>query len=108
MDNYSLFRNYNPEVLTGSPLPKTYQPKILRQERPAQDRELTYAIGEEHEPRSFGMWHGPNPSLNNMLEVVGESEKSTIVRFNPDWTDESLYKWHVENKRWELVPENQR
>lgn len=55
------------------------------------------------------MWHGPTPSLEDMLEVVPDNDmadygydsekimrehKNTVLfRFNLDGTDEIIYKW---------------
>jgi len=57
-----------------------------------------FGIGEEHSPGQFGMWFGPHPSEKEMLDTVGMGEKSRIIRFNTDGTDDVLWRW--ENNRW--------
>ena len=61
-----------------------------------QDNELKvmYAIGQEQFENSYGMWHGPTPSLEETLMVDGRDEKSVIIRFDRDG-DKVLYRWQL-------------
>lgn len=77
-----------------------YIPTSLR-EPEAIIREVRYAIGEEQAPNSFGMWKGPHPEEKEMLEVVGQSNKSCIIRFNKDGSDTVIWRWREYRwKRW--------
>jgi len=83
-------------------VPDTYQPKHLRPQPNAKlkPREVTYALGEEHYPDSFGMWDGPTPSLQYVLNTEGQSSNSRLIRFNADGTDEVLYHWDNSKQLW--------
>lgn len=59
-----------------------------------------YAIGQDEGDGGYGMWDGPNPSLREMLEVIGRDTNSVIIRFNVDGTDEVIYRWYTEWKQW--------
>lgn len=73
----------------------------------AQDKQIPdkpdvmYAIGQDHGEGQYGMWDGPNPSLDAMLEVVGHTNASVIVRFNEDGTTDVLYRWDGDD--WKRV-----
>lgn len=54
---------------------------------------LMYAIAQGNGMCGFGFWDGPNPSLEEMLEVDGRDKNSVIIRFNPDGTNEIIYEW---------------
>jgi len=58
-----------------------------------------YAIGDEREPGCFGMWYGPTPYLDHMLNIDGKSEKSRIIKFviediSKEPTNEVIYRWN--------------
>lgn len=75
--------------------PDVYIPSSLRIDTKAHfpPREVMYGIGENKEKEEYGMWEGPNPLLSDMLEVVGKSNVSTIIRFNLDGSFTELYRW---------------
>jgi len=77
---------------------KEYTPRHLRPVKPEPTRERMFAIGEEHRPHEFGMWHGPNRKEEEMLEIEGKSSKSCIIRFNEDYTEDVIWRWHRD--RW--------
>jgi len=52
---------------------------------------VMYGIGIETTPGSIGMTHGPSPSLNDMLDIVG-SDNAVIIKFVGD-IDTILYRW---------------
>lgn len=84
--------------LTDDQLPEKYTPCSLQPPKSEPRKEVVFALGEETRSTvvgkaSYAIWHGPNPDLEEMLEVVGKSNKSCIVRFNLDGTDEVLYRW---------------
>jgi len=56
-------------------------------------RVLEYAIGQDNGEGRYGMWYGPNPLLVEMLDGDGRDKNSVIIRFNPDGTDEIIYRW---------------
>ena len=56
-------------------------------------RPLSYGIAQSDGKGGFGFWDGPNPSLEEILEVDGHDENSVIWRFNEDGTDDLIYKW---------------
>lgn len=66
---------------------------------------VVYACGYEHKPNSFGMFHGPNPSLEEMLEVVPDEPENNpcLIKFTdyPEGTNEILYRW--KNNKWKPV-----
>lgn len=59
------------------------------------ERVPMYAIGQDDGNGGCGMWHGPDPSEQDMLDVEGRDENSVIIRFNTDGTDEEMYRWAV-------------
>ena len=85
---------------------KEYIPKVLREIDATYlvpPVTIMYAIGEQHKFYEFGMWHGPNPDEKEMLEICGKSNKSCIIRFNTDGTNEVIWKWKED--RWVSVEE---
>ncbi len=90
---------------------KTHQPAHLKSIK-TKEREIRYAIGEELECTigekrmldKFGMWDGPNPDVKIMLETEGVSNKSRIIRFNKDGTDEIIWWWNDKDEVWEDEP----
>ena len=81
-------------------LPIEYIPTSLRKPKPQARPEVLYGCGYEETPGSFGMFHGPNPNVEQMLEVVPDDsiKKPCLIRFNKNGTDEVLYRWHQD--RW--------
>jgi hypothetical protein len=74
-------------------LPREYIPESLKKEKTKSNRKkVMYGIGIEHSPHEFGMIDGPNESLEDMLETIGDN-KHHIIRFNKDGTDDILYYW---------------
>ena len=65
----------------------------MRDQETPPPREVLYACGTEHHPGEFGMWHGPNPDEQCMLEQAGSTLNDVIIRFNADVTDEVLWRW---------------
>lgn len=50
-------------------------------------------LGPKEDGDGYGFWKGPNPSLEEMLEVDGRDNDSVIWRFNEDGTDDLIYRW---------------
>ena len=50
-------------------------------------------LGSKEDGDAYGFWDGPDPSLEAMLEVDGRDENSVIWQFNPDGTDDLIYRW---------------
>jgi len=64
--------------------------------------ECVYAIGCEHKPGEFGMWHGPNPSLQHMLEVTPiETQPNSVILKLEGESSLVVYRW--QDMKW--VPE---
>ncbi len=86
-------------------LPKEYKPSELKKPEIKDREEVIYACGYEERPNKFGMFHGPNPDLKEMLEVVPEEENKNpvIIRFNLDGTDEVIYRWKKKKRLWKRV-----
>ena len=82
-------------------LPEEYVPSELRVPKLKRRAFVDYAVGFR-DGDNYGMTHGPNPSITNMLEVVPEEDPkgrvAVIVRLNKDGTDEIIYRWA--NGRW--------
>jgi hypothetical protein len=82
-------------------LPDSYKPSSLSNINICNSRrDIVYAIGIEHKPNSFGMTHGPHTDIKEMLEVCPTDNKSVILRFNLDGTDDILYRWNETNQIW--------
>lgn len=64
---------------------------------------VTYAIGIQQAPGSFGMTHGPTPDLSEMLHTIGEKQ-ACIIEFYSD-SDESkvIYRWDDDEVVWMKV-----
>jgi putative ATPase len=60
---------------------------------------IMYAAGVEHSPNEFGMYDGPTPNLNDLLDQEGQ-ENSVIIQFNGDESEEILYRWDASGDRW--------
>ncbi len=90
----SVHFRYNGEIMEKDI--KEYTPSILRKAK-GEKREVAYAIGEMH-GHEYGMWKGPVPNEKEMLEVIGRSNNSVIIRFNTDGTHKVIWKW--EDTRW--------
>jgi len=54
---------------------------------------VMYGIGQDDGNGGIGMWHGPTPNEKEMLAEDGKDDKSVIVRFNEDGTDDIIYRW---------------
>ena len=57
------------------------------------ERVPMYAIGQDDGEGGYGMWHGPNPSLQDMLDVYGRDNDTVLICFNPDGSNEVFYRW---------------
>jgi hypothetical protein len=79
-----------------------YTPKSLQQ--PKQPRKITYGIGIEHHPNEFGMTHGPVPNIDELLKVVPFDNKTRIIRFNENHTEDVIYIWN--ENHWESIIES--
>jgi len=67
---------------------------------------IMYGIGEQHTVHEFGMWGGPNPDLNKMLQEPGRGNRSVIIKLDPiNRMDTILYRWNEETYMWEEVKE---
>ena len=76
-----------------------YIPTSLRVgEHEEELKEVAYVIGQDMGYKRFEMWKGPDPSENAMLEVVGRSIDSVIIRYNADGIDDIIWRW--KNDRW--------
>lgn len=60
-----------------------------------------YACGVEHNRGEYGMYDGPTPNLNDLLESYGQ-ENAVIVQFRGELTD-VIYRWDILEDRW--IPE---
>jgi hypothetical protein len=80
-------------------LPDEYIPKSLRPEK-KKKQSVMYAVGYKELGReSYGMFDGPTPKLEEMLEVVPrESKPCYIFKYNSDGTEERIYQW--QNDKW--------
>ena len=84
-----------------NPKPDRHRPSALSPARPSPRTQVSYACGYEHKPGSFGMWHGPNPVLEEMLEAIPEDGPNpVIIEFKLDGTDEVIYRWDAEDDCW--------
>ena len=91
---------------------KEYKPKVLREVDATYLVPLVtimYAIGEQHKPYEFGMWRGPSLDEKEMLEICGKSNKSCIIRFDKDGTNEVIWRWEdgrkLKDGKWLSVEE---
>jgi hypothetical protein len=82
-------------------LPLKYVPSCLLKKPPI-SREVMYGIGIEYEYNEFGMTDGPSSELYIMLEIAPGEDKSCVIRFNEDGTDDVLYRW--KNDSWVRQP----
>ena len=78
---------------------ETHTPSCLRPVMHP-SKEVSYGIGEQHQPNSFGMWAGLVTSEFQVLEMVGKSDKSCIIQFNLDGTDEVVWQWDDNRNYW--------
>ena len=78
-------------------LPDSWVPTELRPDELKPRERVVYACGCRTGVASFGMFHGPFPTLEEALNVVPaeEDKNPVIVRFNKDGTDEVIYYWFV-------------
>jgi hypothetical protein len=71
---------------------------------------VMFAIGCEENPGSFGMFHGPTPDLSAMLKIIPHGVNPCIIVFEPDGSDEVLFRWDEDDSVWKLhsvaMPEN--
>ncbi len=69
---------------------------------------VTYACGYQdgrpgHE-ESYGMFAGPVPELEVMLDVVPDEDRTAyLFRFDPDGTSEKLYRWSRKRRAWKKM-----
>lgn len=77
-----------------------YAEEVVAREQ-AESKKVMYAIGQDDGKGGYGMWDGPNPSEEEMLEVEGRDSNSVIIRFNADGTDEVIWRWM--QTRWTLA-----
>jgi hypothetical protein len=96
-------------MMSDDHMPEEYTPGQTGKGRTQTTRStVAYAIGQEIKPPSMAqdqtvsmaMLHGPTPSLQQMLDIVG-SENQVIVRLNTDGSDEVVYRWTV---RRDMLP----
>lgn len=64
-----------------------------------------YAIGQDDGNGGYGMWNGPTPSLQDMLDIDGRDDNTVLIRFNVDGTDDLIYRWTRESWVPEFVKE---
>jgi hypothetical protein len=85
-------------------LPLKYKPSSLEEKKYflTEKREVAYGIGIEYNPNEFGMTDGPFFEIYALLEIVPGDDKSCIIRFNGDGTDDILYRW--KNDSWIKQP----
>ena len=64
-----------------------------------------YAIGYEYETRGkFGLTHGPTANLGELLEIAPPSDRSKIIYFPKEGTDDIVaYKVDVAGVEWEAI-----
>lgn len=84
---------------------KKYKPKHLREPDPPEIREVSYGIGTERSPGEFGMYCGPVPTEEDLLEVEGSSNNDYLIRFNMDGSEDLLWRWDMKEESWvEYLP----
>jgi hypothetical protein len=82
-----------------NPLPLKHIPSVIQKKyHLTEQREVAYAIAIENQ---IGLTDGPFFEIDQLLETIGE-EKSVIIRFNADGTDDILYHW--KNDFWIKQP----
>lgn len=77
----------------------SYQPESCRP-APEVKLETMYGIGE-YTGTNAGMWDGPHPSLEHMLNRIGKSNNSVIFKL-PE--GEPMYQWNDEQSLWSRYP----
>ena len=82
---------------------ETYTPKVLRKKKDENQREEMYAVGTEMREGTYSMWEGPSPTVDEMLETVGTGGSDVIIRYNPDYTEDVIWRWS-RNKWIKVVP----
>lgn len=65
--------------------------------------EIRYACGEQKNDHEFGMWAGPYPTKEDALARNGESDKSVIIKFDENGTDDIIYRWSIIANKWILT-----
>ncbi len=78
---------------------ETYKPIVLRPCKKIK-RKRMYGIGESDGKGGYGMWAGPVPDENTMLETVGHTNNSCIIKFNESGTDEVIWRWNTIKEVW--------
>ncbi|MFA5766893.1 MAG: hypothetical protein WC919_03155 [Candidatus Paceibacterota bacterium] len=83
-------------------LPASYTPSIYGPPAVEKRNEIVYAAGYEEKPGSFGMYDGPTPSLQEILESIPCGVNPCIIRFNLDGSEQVLYRWDDDDRSWKL------
>ncbi|MBU2007440.1 MAG: ribonuclease HI [Gammaproteobacteria bacterium] len=61
---------------------------------------LMYAIGTEHAKDEYGMWAGPNPSMEDMLAMVGTTDQDFIFELGEDGEQHRIFRWNKKRVAW--------
>jgi hypothetical protein len=85
-----------------SGLPESYTPSVYGPLSVAKRNEVVYAAGYEEKPGSFGMYDGPTPSLQEILESIPCGVNPCVIRFNLDGSEQVLYRWDDTDNSWKL------
>jgi len=83
-------------------LPKSYTPSLYGPPTVEKRNEVVYAAGYEEKPGSFGMYDGPTPSLQEILESIPCGVNPCVIRFNLDGSEQVLYRWDDTDNSWKL------
>jgi hypothetical protein len=83
-------------------LPESHTPSIYGPLSVAKRNEIVYAAGYEEKAGSFGMFDGPTPSLQEILESIPCGVNPCIIRFNLDGSEQILYRWYDNERSWKL------
>lgn len=78
---------------------KIYRPNEVYEKR----TQTMYAIGEvTHYMDHFqaGMWAGPVPDIQLMLDTEGISSNSAIIALYENGTEELLWHWNTDAELW--------
>jgi hypothetical protein len=92
------------DVITdrSAELPESYTPSLYGPPTVEKRNEVVYAAGYEEKPGSFGMYDGPTPSLQEILESIPCGVNPCIIRFNLDGSEQVIYRWNDIDNSWKL------
>ena len=80
-------------------LPVTARPRSLMKKL-ERHHDIMYGIGVEDGHNGYGMMHGPFKNIEDAFDIIGSSDKDTLIRFNADGTHDALYQWNDAELLW--------